>query len=138
MWPNPQETADLVTFTKEILHGKLHFSCSVKYESCTMWYEECAMHYVVCGWGRGSNMIISPCINCNKCILIYLVVGTVRYYKLMSENIALLKTFFHFMIYLTHFVHTLLYISIVFSINICWQKLERIRKYEKVGTKTIW
>ena len=26
---NPQETADLVTFTEEILHGKLHFLCSV-------------------------------------------------------------------------------------------------------------
>ena len=29
MWPNPQETADLVTFTEEILKGKLHFLCSV-------------------------------------------------------------------------------------------------------------
>ena len=29
MWPYPQETADLVTFTKEILKGKLHFLCSV-------------------------------------------------------------------------------------------------------------
>ena len=28
MWPNPQETADLVTFTEEILTGKLHFLCS--------------------------------------------------------------------------------------------------------------
>ena len=28
MWPNPQFPADLVTFTKEILNGKLHFSCS--------------------------------------------------------------------------------------------------------------
>ena len=28
MWPNPQETADLVTFTGEILNGKLHFLCS--------------------------------------------------------------------------------------------------------------
>ena len=28
MWPNPQETADLVTFTEEILNGKLHFLCS--------------------------------------------------------------------------------------------------------------
>ena len=27
MWPNPQETADLVTFTEEILNGKLH-SCA--------------------------------------------------------------------------------------------------------------
>ena len=25
MCPNPQETADLVTFTEEILNGKLHF-----------------------------------------------------------------------------------------------------------------
>ena len=28
MWPNLQETADLVTFTKEIYNGKLHFLCS--------------------------------------------------------------------------------------------------------------
>ena len=28
MWPNPEETADLVTFTKEIPNGKLHFLCS--------------------------------------------------------------------------------------------------------------
>ena len=28
MWPNPQETADLVTFTEKILYGKLHFLCS--------------------------------------------------------------------------------------------------------------
>ena len=29
MWPNLQETEDLVTITKEILNGKLHFLCSV-------------------------------------------------------------------------------------------------------------
>ena len=28
MWPNPQGTADLVTFTGEILNRKLHFLCS--------------------------------------------------------------------------------------------------------------
>ena len=27
MWPNPQETAQLVTVTEEILNGKLHFLC---------------------------------------------------------------------------------------------------------------
>ena len=27
MWPNPQETEDLVTFTEEILNGKLQFLC---------------------------------------------------------------------------------------------------------------
>ena len=25
MWPNPQETTDLVIFTEEILNGKLYF-----------------------------------------------------------------------------------------------------------------
>ena len=29
MCPNPQETADLVAFTEEILNGKLHFARSV-------------------------------------------------------------------------------------------------------------
>ena len=29
MWPNPQETADLVAFTEKILNGKLHFLGSV-------------------------------------------------------------------------------------------------------------
>ena len=29
MWPNPQETAHLVTFTEEILNGKLLFFCAV-------------------------------------------------------------------------------------------------------------
>ena len=28
MWPNPQETADLITFTEEIFNVKLHFWCS--------------------------------------------------------------------------------------------------------------
>ena len=30
MWPNPQFPADLLTFTEEILNGKLHFLCSVR------------------------------------------------------------------------------------------------------------
>ena len=29
MWPNPQETADLVTYTEKIINAKLHFLCSV-------------------------------------------------------------------------------------------------------------
>ena len=31
MWPNPQETADLVTFIEEILNGKLHFLFRASY-----------------------------------------------------------------------------------------------------------
>ena len=33
MWPNPQETADLVTFTEEIINGKLRFFGAVCAES---------------------------------------------------------------------------------------------------------
>ena len=29
MWPNPQFSEDFITFTGEILNGKLHFLCSV-------------------------------------------------------------------------------------------------------------
>ena len=29
MWPNPQLPPDLVTFTEELLNGKLHFLCNV-------------------------------------------------------------------------------------------------------------
>ena len=35
MWLNPQETADLVKFTGEILNGKLYFLCSVHSVSLT-------------------------------------------------------------------------------------------------------
>ena len=31
MWPNPQFPADLVTFTEEIVNGKLQFLCSVNF-----------------------------------------------------------------------------------------------------------
>ena len=36
MWPNSQFPADLVTFTEEILNGKLNFSGSVVRVECTM------------------------------------------------------------------------------------------------------
>ena len=37
MWPNPQFPADLVTFTEEILNGKLHFLCSKKTPLVFQW-----------------------------------------------------------------------------------------------------
>ena len=33
MWPNPQFSANLVTFAEEILNGKLHFLCGVWWDS---------------------------------------------------------------------------------------------------------
>ena len=40
MWPNPQETGDLVTFTEEILNRKLHFLCSVQQDLKCLWKRE--------------------------------------------------------------------------------------------------
>ena len=36
MWPNPQFLVDLVTFAEEILNGKFHFFCAVKY----IWFKK--------------------------------------------------------------------------------------------------
>ena len=38
MWPNPEETEDLVTFTEEIFNGKLHFFWAVDR------IRDCALH----------------------------------------------------------------------------------------------
>ena len=35
MWPNPQESTDFVTFTEEILNGKLRFLCTE-----SVWFKE--------------------------------------------------------------------------------------------------
>ena len=43
MWPNPQETANLVTFTEEIFNGKLHFMCSDNY--IEQWVKGLRNHY---------------------------------------------------------------------------------------------
>ena len=40
MWPNPQETAELITFTEDILNGKLHFLCSAFDEGIAIIGEE--------------------------------------------------------------------------------------------------
>ena len=36
MWPNPQFSADLVTFTEEILNGKLHFLYNAHCDHCVI------------------------------------------------------------------------------------------------------
>ena len=53
MWPNPQETADFVTFTEEILNGKLHFLCSESYTNSEIQPEEVCFKrrvYEVLSW----------------------------------------------------------------------------------------
>ena len=40
MWPNTQETEDLVTFTEEILNRKPHFLCSALAKSNELFLKE--------------------------------------------------------------------------------------------------
>ena len=67
MWSNPQETADLVRFTEEILNGKLHFLCRVRNKPFSI-------HFQVAGKSIACNVIVYawesplhvPNIQCNK------------------------------------------------------------------------
>ena len=45
MWINPQETVDLVTFTKEILHGQSHILCSEVYVAICFIRKYCVSRY---------------------------------------------------------------------------------------------
>ena len=47
MWPNPHETADLVTSTEEILNEKLRFLCSADYFILTKGFDEPPLDYKV-------------------------------------------------------------------------------------------
>ena len=40
MWPNPQKTADLVTFTEEIHNGKFHFLWGAHKQLSLSWKNE--------------------------------------------------------------------------------------------------
>ena len=46
MWPNQQETADLVTFAEEILNWKLHFLCSVIVDKSSLELEGCVSYTI--------------------------------------------------------------------------------------------
>ena len=54
MWPNPQFLADLVTFTEEILNGKLHFLCNAKeiFKHVTEIREKFAFFIRRCKWNE--------------------------------------------------------------------------------------
>ena len=59
MWLNPQETADLVTFTEEILNEKRHFLCSERdryYISILVAVIFLKLKYVI--WFRAKNGLL--------------------------------------------------------------------------------
>ena len=56
MWPNPQFPADLVTFTEEILNGKLHFLCNdFCLRKCQKWEVQKYIKRTIV-YGRGSEI----------------------------------------------------------------------------------
>ena len=57
MWPNPPQTADLITFTEEILNEKLHFF--VQWDFC---HDELNMTYLddnSCSFKINFNNVVS-------------------------------------------------------------------------------
>ena len=74
MWPNPQFLVGLVTFTEEILNGKLHFLCSVPY-TYTVGLLLHLQYYQKC-----EPIILKVWLKCK------FVLWQSRYYKLLTEN----------------------------------------------------
>ena len=65
MWLNPQETVDLVTFTKEILNGKLHFLWHIVYIFknnwnflTKFWYSDQMFSRNICAFATHDNFFI--------------------------------------------------------------------------------
>ena len=61
MRANPKESADLVTFTEESLHGKLHFLCSeTSFVKLCFYINLVLFEYIftiiVANWTRGDNI----------------------------------------------------------------------------------
>ena len=64
MWPNPQETADLVTFIEEIFNGKLHLLCNVK---CTWTLVNLLISNVRKTWSIVLHVKLIRLLNQTKC-----------------------------------------------------------------------
>ena len=67
MYPSLQETADSVTFTEEIVDGKLHFLCSEGSLPANGTFEMLFVNnflIIGCTWSRVSIVLVDPVLNC--------------------------------------------------------------------------
>ena len=73
MWPNPQFPTDLLTFTEEILNGKLQFFCSdwcpakiAFLKNCSVLYSFCVYILQFCWkmWADVTNILINGQLFC--------------------------------------------------------------------------
>ena len=102
MWPNPQEAANLVRFTEEILNGKLHFLSSVrpilqKY-ICKIVCVKCLGIFLILGFTKRTwNLLedveeetgewknyLSWCFGAYYCFLLFL--ESSEYFKILLRN----------------------------------------------------
>ena len=60
MWPNPQKTADLVTFTKEILNGNFYFLY------CARWKWTLKTSYLLMTQKSFENFLIYQVLHCHE------------------------------------------------------------------------
>ena len=76
MRANPKESADLVTFTEESLHGKLHFLCSeTSFVQLSFYINLVLFEYIftiiVANWTRGDNIENQSLQNEKNCLMQY-------------------------------------------------------------------
>ena len=79
MWPNPQFPADLVTFTEEIVNGKLHFLCSAGFSPAQ---QTCfAGEFSKLGPSKCKNEVSSTLISNSLSYYLKAVTGFVLFYS---------------------------------------------------------
>ena len=119
MWPNPQFPADLVTFTEEILNGKLHFLCSVKFWFLkTSWKNPASIYLFKVNSGNANvpNMFnvngLSNQNNINGLVLLSLLLTLNRFDTLFWC--------FHFWLWTSKHLNFFLYLWQYVKIKIFW------------------
>ena len=88
MEPNPQETADLVTFAEEILDEKFHFVCSISFGQRNVRYIMYTLLAIICSYLKFSQ----PAFTCSKLTIETHAIGVSPVSLLVTLNIF--RTFF--------------------------------------------
>ena len=87
MWPNPQFSVDLVTFTEEIFNRKLHFLCS----------EINHITFFISALDTGNTMVKKQVFEMLAGVCLYssrgyeLALASLEHFKVRSFNIFVLK-----------------------------------------------
>ena len=92
---NPQETADLVTITEEILNGKLHFLCGGNYSAKSKYYDDSNKSVVGKMKGEIAGVAIEEFVGLNPKMYSFLVNDNTEHKKAKGVNKNFVATISH-------------------------------------------